>query len=83
MKSSELWQQDLCKQTKILKSKSFWLSPIQFNILTITRLKIMPTWDLSRIDDKSIDGILTYLAERSLEWGNVVDVRTFFFPYEI
>ena len=83
MKSSELWQQDLCKQTKILKSNSFWLSPIQFNILTITRLKIMRTWDLSRIDDKSIDGILTYLAERSLEWENVVDVRTFFFPYEI
>ena len=83
MKSSELWQQDLCKQKKILKSNSFWLSPIQFNILTITRLKIMPTWDLSRIDDKSIDSILTYLAERSLEWGNVVDVRTFFFPYEI
>ena len=83
MKSSELWQQDLCKQTKILKSNSFWLSPIQFNILTITRLKIMPTWDLSRIDDKSIDSILTYLAERSLEWGNVGDVRTFFFPYEI
>lgn len=83
MKSSELWQQDLCKQTKILKSNSFWLSPIQFNILTITRLKIMRTWDLSRIDDKSIDSILTYLAERSLEWENVVDVRTFFFPYEI